>query len=121
MAHGKGRKVTNFKYKAKVRYRRKRGHRQAFTRLAVREISIGGVRRPAPEPAPAAEEAPAAEAPAPRRRARVQAEAALATDEPIVQPEDVASSGEAAALDATPPTPRRRRRAADSEPSEGQD
>jgi large subunit ribosomal protein L21 len=39
--HGKGRKVINFKYKAKVRYRRKRGHRQGFTRLAVRSISVG--------------------------------------------------------------------------------
>ena len=42
MEHGKGRKVVNFKYKAKVRYRRKRGHRQGFTKLTVREISFGG-------------------------------------------------------------------------------
>jgi large subunit ribosomal protein L21 len=42
VGHGKGRKVINFKYKAKTRYRRKRGHRQGFTKLAVREISFGG-------------------------------------------------------------------------------
>ena len=34
----KGDKVTVFKYKAKVRYRKKTGHRQTFTRLTVNEI-----------------------------------------------------------------------------------
>ena len=37
-ANGQGKKVTIFKYKAKVRYRRKKGHRQPFTRLIVDEI-----------------------------------------------------------------------------------
>jgi len=37
----RAKKVTIFKYKRKTRYRRKLGHRQPFTRLAVREI-IGG-------------------------------------------------------------------------------
>jgi len=36
--HGKGAKVIVFKYKPKTRYRRKNGHRQPFTRLAIREI-----------------------------------------------------------------------------------
>jgi large subunit ribosomal protein L21 len=40
--HGKARKVTNFKFKAKVRYRRKRGHRQPYTALRVREIQVDG-------------------------------------------------------------------------------
>lgn len=42
--HGRGRKVINFKFKAKTRYRRKRGHRQGYTKLEVREISptLGG-------------------------------------------------------------------------------
>jgi large subunit ribosomal protein L21 len=80
--HGKGKKVINFKYKAKVRYRRKRGHRQGFTTLEVREIRLGdkivtSTRRPlraAAEATPAvAAEGPAADAPeaetaAPRRR-----------------------------------------------------
>ena len=39
--HGKGKKVINFKYKAKVRYRRKRGHRQGFTRLRIAEVHLG--------------------------------------------------------------------------------
>jgi len=36
--HGKGEKIIVFKYKNKTRYRRKRGHRQLYTRLAVKEI-----------------------------------------------------------------------------------
>jgi large subunit ribosomal protein L21 len=99
--HGKGPKVVNFKFKAKVRYRRKRGHRQGYTKLAVREIRLGG----------ASSEAAAT---APRRRGRAQAAAEPETAD-IVQPEEVASSGEAAAVEATPPAPRRRRRAADAE------
>lgn len=42
LEHGKGKKVINFKYKAKVRYRRKRGHRQGYTLLKVSEVRIGG-------------------------------------------------------------------------------
>jgi len=34
----KGEKVIAFKYKAKVRYRRMKGHRQLHTRLAIKEI-----------------------------------------------------------------------------------
>ena len=35
---GKKAKVLVFKYKPKVRYRRKKGHRQPYTRLAIKEI-----------------------------------------------------------------------------------
>lgn len=38
VSHGRGPKVTVFKYKAKTRYRRKTGHRQGYTRLAIKEI-----------------------------------------------------------------------------------
>jgi len=34
----KGDKIIVFKYKAKVRYRRKKGHRQLYTRLSINEI-----------------------------------------------------------------------------------
>jgi large subunit ribosomal protein L21 len=34
----KGKKITVFKYKPKVRYRREKGHRQLYTKLAIREI-----------------------------------------------------------------------------------
>lgn len=37
----KGEKVIVFKYKPKVRYRRKTGHRQRYTKLAIKEISLG--------------------------------------------------------------------------------
>ncbi len=59
VAHGRQPKITVFRYKAKVRYRKKTGHRQAFTRLAIQRIQMGE------EEAPTAEKKPAA-----RRRAR---------------------------------------------------
>lgn len=34
----KGEKIVVFKYKPKVRYRRKTGHRQTYTRLAIEQI-----------------------------------------------------------------------------------
>jgi len=37
----KGEKVIVFKYKPKVRYRRKTGHRQTYTRMLVNEIIKG--------------------------------------------------------------------------------
>ena len=41
--HGRGPKAVIFKYKSKVRYRRRTGHRQPYTRLAIEEIvSPGG-------------------------------------------------------------------------------
>ncbi len=36
----RGEKITVFKYKPKVRYRRKQGHRQDYTRLAVNRILL---------------------------------------------------------------------------------
>jgi len=91
--HGKGRKVINFKYKAKVRYRRKRGHRQGYTRLSIEEIRLGGTvvtnprKRPTAEPvAEAPVETPA---PAPRRR-----RAAAATEEPTAAAEETTTPAE---------------------------
>ncbi|MEX0786846.1 MAG: 50S ribosomal protein L21 [Dehalococcoidia bacterium] len=96
--HGRAKKIIVFKYKSKVRTRKKTGHRQHFTRLAVQEILRPGqeskIKKPRarrrakaedePTEAPAAEAvvappvaeapvaAPAAEAPAeaPKRRTR---------------------------------------------------
>ncbi len=62
--HGRDKKVIIFKYKNKTRYRRKRGHRQGFTRLAIRSIMTGGE-----TPSAAAEE----KKPARRPRARAAA------------------------------------------------
>ena len=36
---GRDKKVTIFKYKNKIRYRKRRGHRQPHTLLAIREIT----------------------------------------------------------------------------------
>ena len=40
LSHGKGEKLIVFKFKPKKRYRRKTGHRQSLTRLAIKEISL---------------------------------------------------------------------------------
>lgn len=37
----KGEKIIVFKYKPKVRYRRKTGHRQTYTRLSIEDIVSG--------------------------------------------------------------------------------
>jgi large subunit ribosomal protein L21 len=40
--HARGEKVIVFRYKSKVRYRRKTGHRQALTRLRIQDILVDG-------------------------------------------------------------------------------
>jgi len=96
VTHGKGRKVINFKYKAKVRYRRKRGHRQAFTRLTVQEIRFGG-----------------RTAVAPQRRSPVEQPVAELVEEPAIAEEEQVNAEPAAVETAAPR--RRRRRAAEGE------
>jgi large subunit ribosomal protein L21 len=46
--NGRGDKIIVFKYKAKVRYRRKKGHRQLFTTLSIDKILPPGVSAPKP-------------------------------------------------------------------------
>lgn len=38
VAHGRGEKITVFKYKAKKNYRRKQGHRQPYTKVEITSI-----------------------------------------------------------------------------------
>jgi large subunit ribosomal protein L21 len=45
---GRGDKIVVFKYKSKVRYRRKNGHRQNFTSLSIDKILPPGVEAPKP-------------------------------------------------------------------------
>jgi large subunit ribosomal protein L21 len=121
--HGRGPKVINFKYKAKVRYRRKRGHRQGFTTLSVREITANGVTVKAPEP----EQPPPAPEPPARPSGfagRVEPETPVAaapaeepTAEVATEPAAEVPETEATAAEETP-RPRRRRRAADTESTE---
>src|SRR5215470_12655803 len=42
LEHGRGEKIVVFRYKSKVRYRRKTGHRQALTRLRITDILLDG-------------------------------------------------------------------------------
>ncbi|MBC51202.1 MAG: 50S ribosomal protein L21 [Chloroflexi bacterium] len=44
--HYKDKKIIVFKYKAKNRYRRKRGHRQTYTRLRIQDIELNKPRAP---------------------------------------------------------------------------
>jgi large subunit ribosomal protein L21 len=97
--HARGEKIIVFRYKSKVRYRRKTGHRQALTRLRITDILLDGAStvetmqaEPAPEPAAAvaepttatppevAEEPAAPTAPVRRRRAAPASEEPAATE-----------------------------------------
>ena len=49
-SHGRQKKIVVFKFKAKVRTRKKTGHRQHFTRLAVTEILLPGQESKAAKP-----------------------------------------------------------------------
>jgi large subunit ribosomal protein L21 len=54
--HIRGEKVIVFRYKSKVRYRRKTGHRQSLTRLRITDILLDGASalpKAAPPPTPA--------------------------------------------------------------------
>jgi large subunit ribosomal protein L21 len=99
--NGRGKKIIVFKYKAKVRTRKKTGHRQNFTRLAVQEILLPG-QTPKAKPkrrTKAADEEPEADQPeieetaaespegeaaeaAPKRRTRTKPEEAATGEKP---------------------------------------
>ena len=59
LSHYKDRKLIVFKYKAKTRYRRKRGHRQSYTRLRIQDIELHSPRARAPRRRASAEPAEA--------------------------------------------------------------
>ena len=97
-AHGRAKKIIVFKYKSKVRTRKKTGHRQGYTRLSVIEIL-----RPGQEPKAAAK---------PKRRRRRKAD----EEQP---PADAAigTAGTPTAEAAAPPRRRTRRKAAEEVPA----
>jgi large subunit ribosomal protein L21 len=121
--HGRGPKILVFKYKNKTRYRRRQGHRQDYTRLAIKQIvSEAGVvtkseerKRPRklevivePEEAPATEATAEVVEAAPKpRRARAPKVEAKA--------EAPAAEAEAAAEAPAPEKPARRKRAPKAE------
>ena len=40
VAHGKGNKILVYKYKAKKNYRRTQGHRQPYTKVEIKSITV---------------------------------------------------------------------------------
>jgi large subunit ribosomal protein L21 len=122
----RGPKIVIFKFKQKVKYRRRTGHRQELTRVRIDRIDADG-RSASIEEAPAsaktdtapAEKAPAAsaaeaEAPKPKRsrrpKASVAAESADQADATITASE--AEPVEAASVEEAPAKPRRTRKTA---------
>lgn len=49
VAHGKGKKIIVFKYKAKKNYRRKQGHRQPYTKVEITAIKTPAAKKEATE------------------------------------------------------------------------
>ena len=45
LEQGRDKKIIVFKYKSKVRYRRKTGHRQDHTKISIEGINVGRARR----------------------------------------------------------------------------
>lgn len=44
LGEGRGKKIIVFKYKRKTKYRKKAGHRQPFTNLLIKNITVGSRR-----------------------------------------------------------------------------
>jgi large subunit ribosomal protein L21 len=90
--HIRGEKIIVFRYKSKVRYRRKTGHRQSLTRLRITDILLDGA----------------------SSVAAVEERASVAPAEPGLAPEAV----EVSDIAETTPAPPRRRRATPSAAAE---
>lgn len=107
MGQGRSKKVTVFKYKPKVRYRRKTGHRQAYTELRIDEILAPGQE---PTPRKRREDADQEEAPAEAvdvgQEVAPEAELGAGASGPEAAPQSAAGQPE----DAGQPKPRRRSR-----------
>lgn len=124
-SHGRQPKIVVFKYKSKVRTRKKTGHRQHFTRLAVTEILRAGETSKAAKPkrktrkaasaevagadapvaeanASAATETSEAKAPAKPKRSRKPAAPKAATTADASAPDDAADEKASSAEKAKP-------------------
>ncbi len=101
--HGRGPKIIVFKYKSKTRYRRRRGHRQGYTRLAVRQILTA-------EGPPKAEEKPKRRRVA-KAEAKAEAKPARRTRTRKAKPEAESAEAEAAPVEEAEANPSRRTRA----------
>lgn len=103
--NGRAKKIIVFKYRAKVRTRKKTGHRQAFSRLSVTEIL-----RPGQQSKDEAK---------PKRRRRKAAPAKAKAEAPAeAKAAEATPSAEEASVTEAPATPKRRtRRAAAPKPA----
>jgi large subunit ribosomal protein L21 len=87
LGEAKGPKLIVFKFKQKVKYRRKNGHRQHLTRVRIDEISANGKRSSGADvkavatPAEAADAAPAKARPPSKRTTAKAADAGRTADE----------------------------------------
>jgi large subunit ribosomal protein L21 len=102
--HGRGPKVIVFKYKSKTRYHRRHGHRQGYTRLAVRQILTA--------------EGPAKTEEKPKRRRAAKAEAE-AEAKPARRTRTRKPKAEPEAAEAKPTRRRRAPRARAEQPETG--
>jgi large subunit ribosomal protein L21 len=66
LAHFRGQKIIIFRYKSKVRYRRKTGHRQSLTRLRITDILVDGASSVRSEEPVAVASVPETEVPEPQ-------------------------------------------------------
>jgi len=79
--HIRGEKIIVFRYKSKVRYRRKTGHRQSLTRLRITDILLNGESSLTPQvQAPVEVAEPVEESAAPSRRRRTPAATSTAEE-----------------------------------------
>jgi large subunit ribosomal protein L21 len=108
----KGDKITVFKYKPKIRYRVKTGHRQLLTRLQIDSIDVKGMAKSAPAEEAAPKVEPKAEAPqaAPKVAAKPAAKAAAAKKPAAAKPAapKAAAKKPAAKKPATKPKPKKK-------------
>jgi len=97
--HVRGQKIIVFRYKSKVRYRRKTGHRQSLTHVRITDIMLDG--------ASVADARSSAATPAPAEAEVITATEVTATDMPSSAgetgppPEDVAEESAPAEAEAT--------------------
>ena len=106
---GRGPKIIVFKYKSKTRYRRRRGHRQGYTRLVVRQILTA-------EKPPEAEEKPKR-----RRPSKAEAEKKPARRMRARKPKAEAAPLEAEKKPASRTRARKAKAEADAAPIEAQE
>ncbi len=103
LEQGRDDKILVFKYKNKTRYRRRYGHRQDYTRLAIRAIGVGDVK--------IAEEKPKRTS----RKRTQKAEPEPAPEIPEMADEAADVKAEAVEAEAKKPAPQRPRKATDGE------